>query len=83
MESTQSRIVVVVLVAQSCPTLCNPVDYRLPGSSVYGILQVRILEWIVIPFSKGSSQARHRTQVSCTTSRFFTLQATGKILNPG
>ena len=57
MESTQFRIVVVVvvLVAQSCPALCDPVDYSLPGSSVYGILQAKILEWIVIPFSRGSS----------------------------
>ena len=45
MESTQSRIV-VVLVAQSCPTLCDPVDYSPPGSSVHRILQARILEWV-------------------------------------
>ena len=44
-----------VLVAQSCPTLCNPMDYSLPGSSVHGILQARILEWVAIPFSRGSS----------------------------
>ena len=42
-------------VAQSCPTLCNPVDYSLPGSSVHGILQARILEWAAISFSRGSS----------------------------
>jgi len=47
---------VVVLVAQSCPTLCNPMDYSPPGSSVRGILQVRILEWVAIPFSRRSSQ---------------------------
>ena len=41
-----------VLVAQSCPTLCDPMDYRPPCSSVHGILQVRILEWIAIPFSR-------------------------------
>ena len=39
-----------VLVAQSCPTLCDPMDFSLPGSSVCGILQARILEWIAIPF---------------------------------
>ena len=42
---------VKMLVAQSCPTLCNPMDYSLPGSSVHRILQSRILEWIAVPFS--------------------------------
>ena len=51
-----------MLVAQSCPTLCNPLDCSLPGSSVHGILQARILEWIAFPFSKGSSQLRDQTQ---------------------
>ena len=51
-----------VLVAQSCPTLCNPMDYSPPGSSVHGILQARILEWVVIPFSRGSFQPRNQTQ---------------------
>ena len=46
------------LVAQSGPTLCNPVDYSPPGSSVHGILQARIQEWVAIPFSRGSSQPR-------------------------
>ena len=40
---------------QSCPTLCNPIDYNLEGSSVHGIRQARILEWVAIPFSRGSS----------------------------
>ena len=44
-----------MLVAQLCPILCNPVDCSLPGSSVHGILQARVLEWVVIPFSRGSS----------------------------
>ena len=43
-----------VLVTQSCPTLCDPVDCSPPGSSLHGILQVRILDWIPIPFSRGS-----------------------------
>ena len=47
-----------VKAAQSCPTLCNPLDCSLPGSSVHGILQARILEWVTIPFSRGSSQPR-------------------------
>ena len=43
-----------MLVAQSCPTLCNPMDWSLPGSSVHGILQARKLEWVAIPFSRQS-----------------------------
>ena len=49
---------VKVKVAQSCPTLCNPMDCSLPGSSVHGILQVRLQEWVAVPFSRGSSQPR-------------------------
>ena len=55
---------VKVLVALSCPSLCKPMDYSLSGSSVHGILQPRILEWVAIPFSRGSSQSRDQTQVS-------------------
>ena len=55
-----------VLHAQLCPTLCDPMDCSPPGSSVHGILQARILEWVAIPFSRGSSQPRDQTQVSCT-----------------
>ena len=51
-------------VAQSCSTLCKPMDCSLPGSSVYGILQARILEWVVISFSLGSSQPRDKTCIS-------------------
>ena len=46
------------------PTLCDPMDYNLPGSSVHGILQTRILEWVAIPFSRGSSLPRNGTQVT-------------------
>ena len=49
------------LHAKTCPTFCNPMDCSPPGSSVYGILQRRILEWVAIPFSRGSSQPRDRT----------------------
>ena len=45
-------------VAQLCPTLCDPMDYSLPGSSVYGIFQARVLEWVVIFFPRGSSLHR-------------------------
>ena len=50
------------LVTQLYPTLCNPVDYSPPGSSVHGIFQARILEWVAIPFSKGSSWPRDQTR---------------------
>ena len=63
-------------VAQSCPTLCDPVDCSLPGSSVHGILQARVLEWVTISFSRGSSQPRDRTQVSGIPGRHFNLWAT-------
>ena len=49
---------VSVIVAQLCPTHCDPMDWGLPGSSIHGIFQARILEWIAIPFSRGSSQPR-------------------------
>ena len=62
-------------VAQSCPTLCNPMDYSLPVSSVHRIFQTRILEWTAIPFSRGPSPPRVRTQVSCIAGRFFTIWA--------
>ena len=54
----------------------QPIDCSPPGSSVHGIIQARILEWAAIPFSKGSSQPRDRTQVSCTAGRFFHIWAT-------
>ena len=53
-----------VLVAQSCLTLCDHVGCRLPASSVHEILQARILEWVAIPFFRGSSQPSYLTQVS-------------------
>ena len=63
-------------VHQSCPTLCNPMDCSLPGSSVHGILQARILEWVAISYSRGSFWSRDRTQVSCIAGGFFTIWAT-------
>ena len=59
--------VIKVKVTQSCPTLCNPMDY-----TVYGILQPRILEWVAFPLSRGSSQPRDGTQVSRMAGGFFT-----------
>ena len=65
-----------VKVAQSCLTLCNPMDYIVPG-----ILQVKILEWVAILFSGESSQTRNRTQVSCIAGRLFTSWATREAHN--
>ena len=66
----------VVLVAGVW--LCDPTDCSPPGSSVHGIVQARILEWIAISFSRGSSWPRDQTQVSCIAGRFFTIWAIGK-----
>ena len=63
-------------VAQSCPTLCDPVDCSPPGSSVHGILQARILEWVAISFSRGYSRPREWTKVSLIAGRRFNLWAT-------
>ena len=65
-----SKVKDKVLVAQLCLTLWDPMDCNLPGSSVHGILQARILEWVAIPFF------RDQTQVSCIAGRFFTVWAT-------
>ena len=62
-------------VAQSCLTICNPMYCSLPGSSVHGILQARILEWVAISFSRGSSQPTDWTQVSRIVDRCFTIWA--------
>ena len=65
-----------VLVTQLCLTLCDPMDGSLPGTSVHGISQARILEWIAIPFSRGSSRPKDLTWVSCLADGFFTTSAT-------
>ena len=62
-----------MLVTQLCPTLCNPMDHDPQGSSIHGILQARILDWVAISFSRGSSQPRDQTRVSCIAGRFFTV----------
>ena len=62
-----------VLVAQSRPTVCDPVDCSLPGSAVNGISQARILEWVTIPFSREYSQPGDQTWVSCIADRFSTI----------
>jgi len=73
-ENGPARLYPLVLLwseSQLCLTLCDPVD-----STVHGILQARILEWVAVPFFRGSSQSRNWTQVSSTAGVFFTIWAT-------
>ena len=63
-------------VTQSCPTLCDPMDCSLPGFSVHGVFQARVLDWVAISFSRGSSLSRDWTQVSCIAGRRFNLWVT-------
>ena len=74
-QTPDSRIKRILFFSHSF-WFCNSVDCSLPGSSVCGILQARILEWAVFPFSRGSSQPRNRTQVSRTAGGFFTSWVT-------
>ena len=69
---------VKVLVTQSCPTLCNHMDCSLTSSSVRGIFQARILEWIAIVFSEGFARPQNWTPVSCIAGSVFTVWVTGK-----
>ena len=67
------------MLTQSCPTLCNPMDCSPPGFSVHGILQARILEWVALPSSGGSSKPRdptHVSSVSALAGGLFTTRAT-------
>ena len=70
-------------VAQSCSTLCNPMDCSLPGSSIHGIFQARVLEWVAISFSRRSSWPRDWTQVSCIVGRRFTVWPTREVKEGG
>ena len=60
-------------VPHSHPTLCDPMDHSLPGSSVHGIFQARILEWVSVSFSRGSSRPRDQTRLSHTVGRSLTI----------
>ena len=73
-----SKWKLTVVAVQLCPTLCNPMDYSPPGSSVHGILQTRIVGWVAMPSSRGPSQPRDQTQVSRFAGRFFTTEPPGK-----
>ena len=76
----ESSLSIYCAPAQSSLTLCNPMDCSSPGSSVHGIFQTRILECLAMPSSRGSSQPRDWTHVSCITGGFFTRWATGDTL---
>ena len=71
-------MLVCVKIIQLCLTLCNPMDYSLPRSSVHGILQVRILEWVAILFPRGSSQPRDRTGSPTLQVDSFPVELRGK-----
>ena len=75
----KSPVLVIVLVTQACLTLPDPMDCSLPGSSVCGILQARILRSVATSFSRGSSQPRDQTPVFCIAGRFFTIWATREV----
>ena len=83
-KECKHRCVYAYSVAQSCPTLYDPIDYSMPGSSVCGISQTRILEWVAISSSRGSSWPRYRTHVSCVGRQFLhrwaTREAPGRII---
>ena len=77
-KSANEHGICCCLVTKLCLTLCDPMDCSLPGSSVHGIFQARILEWLAISFSRGSSWPRDRTHISCITGRFFITEPPGK-----
>ena len=81
-RSRQKSSCLHVLSHQSCLTLCNPMDCSPPGSSVHGIFQARVLEWVTMPSSRGSSQSGDQTQVSCIAGGFFTVWATRRKVLP-
>ena len=69
---------------QWCPALCDSMGYSLPGSSTHGILQARILEWVAVPSSRGSSQPSDQTRITCISyigGRFFTIEPQGTHLD--
>ena len=69
------KVKLKLLLIQTCLTLCSPMDSSVSGSSVHGILQARILEWVIHSLLPGSSPPMDQTQVSCIAGRFFTIWA--------
>ena len=74
----QGKVKAEMLVSQLSKTICDPMDCSPPGSSVHGIFQERVLEWVAIPFPRESSWPRDWTPVSCIAGRFFTIEPPGK-----
>ena len=72
-KNFQKSMCICVKSLPSCPTICDPMDYSPPGFSAHGILRARLLEWVAMSSSRGSSQPRDRTQVSHIGGRFFTV----------
>ena len=77
-NATSYPWLLLFLVAKLWPTLLRPISCSLPGFSVHGISQTRILKWVAISFSQGSSQPRDQTRISCIAGRFFTAKLPGK-----
>ena len=78
-QHDKAILLLLCLVAKLCLTdSCSPMDCNPPGSSVHGISQARILEWVAISFSRDTSQSRDQTYISCITGRFFTTEPPGK-----
>ena len=73
-------VLLLLLVAKSYPTLCDPMECSLPGSSVREIFQARILQWVTISFFRGSSGPRDRTRTSCLAGGFFTTEPPWKLI---
>ena len=73
-------LMLLLLSLQPCLTMCDPMDCSLPGSSVYGILQARVPEWVAMPFCSGFFRPKDGTQVSCIADRFFTTEPPRKPL---
>ena len=80
-KTQESQINQSSSVAQSRPTLCDPMDCNSPSSSIHGIIQARILEWVTMPISRGSSQPKDWIQVSLIAGGFFTTWGTKEVCN--
>ena len=74
----ENEVNVMIISTQLCLTLCDPMIYSPPDCFVHEIFQARVLEWVAISYSRGSSQPRDRTCISCIAGRFFTAEPSGK-----
>ena len=80
-EPVAEITLIFIILTQLCPTLCDHMDCSPPGSCVHGILQARILEWVAISYSRGSSGPSDWTRVSLIVTKFFTMWATREACN--